>query len=94
MNDTSLTNEKCANAKDMDDFDMVVYDKRTLNYDKYFHMENVECNKLMEFNLNNTKYITMDQIKEKLLELEYVRGEIGKCKKEETEDEKEEIINS
>ncbi len=77
MYETLLTNEECANAIDMGDFYRVAADKRDLNYDKYFKDGNVERNTLTEFNSNNTELLTVEQVKEKLLTLKYIRDEIA-----------------
>ena len=77
MYETLLTNEECANAYDMGDFYRVPCDKRDLNYDKYFKEGNVERNTLSEFNSNNTELLTVEQVKEKLLTLQYIRDEIA-----------------
>lgn len=76
MYETLLTNEECAHAIDMGNFYKVPADKRGLNYDKYFKEGNTERVKLSEFNSNNTTLLTVEAVKEKLLELEYIREEI------------------
>ena len=76
MYETLLTNEECSNAVDMGDFYRVPADKRDLNYDKYFKDGNHEREKLSEFNSNNTELLTVEQTKEKLLTLSYIRDEI------------------
>lgn len=78
MYETLLTNEECAHAIDMGNFYKVPADKRGLNYDKYFKEGNTERVKLSEFNSNNTTLLTVEAVKEKLLELEYIREEIKK----------------
>ena len=75
--ETLLTNEECANAIDLGDFYRVPCDKRDLNYDKYFTEGNVERNVLSEFNSNNTQLLTVEQVKEKLLSLSYIRDELA-----------------
>ena len=76
--ETLLTNEECANAVDMGDFYRVPSDNRGLNYDKFFKDGDVERNPLSEFDSNNTELLTVEQVKEKLLSLEYIRGELAK----------------
>lgn len=78
MYETLLTNEECANALDMGNFYRVPADKRSLNYDKYFNDGNKERNTLTEFNSNNTDLWTVEQVKEKLLSLHYIRDELAK----------------
>ena len=76
MYETLLTNEECANAIDMGDFYRVPCDKRTLNYDKYLTTGDVERNPLTEFNSSNTELLNVEQVKEKLLSLQYIRDEL------------------
>ena len=78
--ETLLTNEECATAVDMGDFYRVPADNRGLNYDKYFSDGNKERNPLTEFNSNNTELLNVEQVKEKLLSLQYIRDEIAAWK--------------
>ncbi len=77
MYETLLTNEECANAIDMGNFYRVPCDKRDLNYDKYFKDGDVERNPLTEFNSNNTELLDVEQVKAKMLELQYIRDELA-----------------
>lgn len=52
-------------------------DKRDLNYDKYFKEGDVERNILTEFNSSNTELLDVEQVKEKLLTLQYIRDELA-----------------
>ena len=81
MYETLLTNEECAHAIDMGNFYRVPADKRDLNYDKYFTDGNTERTKLSEFNSNNTELMNVDQVKEKLMTLSYIRDELAKWEK-------------
>ncbi len=74
--ETLLTNEECAGALDMGDYYRVPCDKRNLNYDKYFIEGNTQRNALTEFNSNNTRLLDVHQVKEKLLQLQYIRDEL------------------
>ena len=78
MYETLLTNEECAHAVDMGNFYRVPCDKRGLNYDKYFTKGNTERNTLTEFNSHNTELLGVEQVKEKLLSLSYIREELQK----------------
>ena len=78
MYETLLTNEECAHAIDMGNFYRVPADKRDLNYDKYFTDGNLVRTELTEFNSNNTQLMDVEQVKEKLLTLAYIRDEIAK----------------
>lgn len=75
--ETLLTNEECAHAIDMGNFYRVPADTRDLNYDKYFVNGNDKRNILTEFNSNNTELLNVEQVKEKLLQLQYIRDEIS-----------------
>ena len=77
MYETLLTNEECAHATDLGNFYRVPSDKRDLNYDKYFKEGDTQRNTLTEFNSNNTQILNVEQVKEKLLSLQYVRDELA-----------------
>lgn len=77
MYETLLTNEECSQAIDMGQFYRVPADNRDLNYDKYFKKGVHERTKLSEFNSNNTKLLTIEETKKKLLSLSYIRDEIS-----------------
>ena len=76
MFETLLTNEECATAVDMGDFYRVPCDKRDLNYDKYFHEGNVDRDPVTEFNSHNTQLLTVEEVKQKLLSLSYIREKL------------------
>lgn len=64
----------------MGDFYRVPSDNRGLNYDKYFKDGDVERNPLSEFDSNNTALLDVEQVKEKLLSLSYIRDELAAWK--------------
>ena len=76
MYETLLTNEECANAVDLGNFYRVPADSRSLNYDKYFTDGDVKRNPLTEFNSNNTNLLDVNEVKEKLLALDYIKEEL------------------
>lgn len=78
--ETLLTNEECAHAIDLGEFYRVPCDKRDLNYDKYFKDGDIERNPLTEFNSNNTQLLNVEQVKDKLLSLQYIRDELAAWK--------------
>lgn len=78
MYETLLTNEECAHAEDLGDFYRVPCDKRDLNYDKYFIHGDAERNTLTEFNSSNTELLSVEQVKDKLLRLQYIQDELAK----------------
>lgn len=78
MYETLLTKEECAKAVDMGNFYRVPADNRDLNYDKYFKNGNERAVMINEFNSNNTEILNVNQVKEKLLSLSYVKEELAK----------------
>lgn len=81
MYETLLTNEECARAEDMSAFYRVPCDQRDLNYEKYFTEGNTKRAVLTEFNSNNTRILNVEQVKEKLLSLRYIREELAAWEK-------------
>ena len=81
--ETLLTNEECLSAIDMGDFYRVPVDKRELNYDKYFigGETPIQSCEMSDFDSNNTTLMTVEQVKEKLLSLPYVRDELAAWEK-------------
>ena len=77
MYETLLTNEECIGAIDLGEFYRVPCDQRDLNYDKYYVEGSVKETRLKEFDSNNTELLTVEQVKEKLLSLEYIREELA-----------------
>ncbi len=76
MYETLLTNEECAHAIDMGNFYRVPCDKRGLNYDKYFNKGDTERNTITEFNSNNAELLTVEQTKEKITSLTYIKEQL------------------
>ena len=74
--ETLLTKEENVVAKDMGDFYRVPADKRDLNYDKYFVDGDQKLSSEEEYNSHNTERLNIEQIKAKLLELDYVREQL------------------
>jgi len=78
MYETLLTNEECANAIDMGKFYRVPCDKRDLNYAKYFVDGDTDRNLLTEFNSNNTELLGVNEVKDILQSLGYMRDKFNK----------------
>lgn len=76
MYETLLTNEESAEAIDLINFYRVPSDQRDLNYDKYFVHGDVKRNTLTEFSSHNTRLLNVEEVKNKLLSLEYIQGEL------------------
>ena len=74
--ETLLTNEECAHAIDMGEFYRVPCDKRDLNYDKYLKQGDTERNLLTEFNSNNTRLLSVEETKQKLMSLSTIAEDV------------------
>jgi len=75
--ETLLTKEEYVVAQDMGGFFKITADQRNLNYDKYFVEGDEKLSTEEEYNSHNTEILNVKQVKEKLLELDYVRKELN-----------------
>jgi len=79
--ETLLTKEEFIVAKDLGKFYKIPSDKRDLNYNKFF-IEGVQALSVNdEYNSHNTYRLSIGEIKEKLLQLDYVQNELKNWKK-------------
>lgn len=74
--ETLLTREERAVAIDMGDFYRIPADKREFNYDKYFTDGDFKLSTVDEYNSHNTTRLNVEEIKEKLLKLDYIQKEL------------------
>lgn len=79
--ETLLTKEEHVVAQDMGGFYRVPADTRDLNYDKYFIDGDHQLTFEKEYNSHNTQRLSIEEIKEKLLKLDYVVHELKGWKK-------------
>lgn len=77
--ETLLTKEEYLVAEDLGGFFRVPCDNRDLNYDKYFVEGNEKLSAYKEYNSHNTEILNIEQIKEKLLSLDYIKQELQNC---------------
>jgi UDP-N-acetylglucosamine 4,6-dehydratase/5-epimerase len=75
--ETLITREEYVVAEDLGNFYRIPADKRDLNYDKYF-VEGSEAltTGSVDYNSDNTKQLSIEEIKEKLLTIDYIRHEL------------------
>jgi UDP-N-acetylglucosamine 4,6-dehydratase/5-epimerase len=76
--ETLLTKEEHVVAQDMGGFYRVPADKRDLNYDKYFIEGNNQFQQSEDYNSHNTERLNLNQIKDKLIQLDYIQDELKK----------------
>ncbi len=74
--ETLLTKEEFLHAEDMGNYYRVPADKRDLNYDKYFIEGNEKLSTSEEYNSHNTQRLNLNEVKDILLNLDYVRSEL------------------
>ena len=79
--ETLLTREEYAQCEDLGNFFRVPADSRDLNYSNYFEDGSKSITASYEYNSDNTTILTVEEIKEKLLTLKYVRTELSKYHK-------------
>lgn len=74
--ETLCTREEMAKAIDLDGFYQVPADNRDLNYGKFFEDGDVKTSELEDYNSHNTTRLNVEQVKEKLLSLDYIQEEL------------------
>jgi len=75
--ETLLTREELARAEDLEDYYRIFPDDRDLNYNKYFTEGTEQLSLLKDYNSHNTSRLTVDEIKRRLLKLDYIREELA-----------------
>jgi UDP-N-acetylglucosamine 4,6-dehydratase/5-epimerase len=78
--ETLCTREEMAKAIDLEGFFQVRADNRDLNYGKYFEEGDFKTSTLEDYNSHNTNRLNIEQVKEKLLQLDYIQEELKKLK--------------
>jgi UDP-glucose 4-epimerase len=76
MYEVLLTKEEAARAIDEGNYYRIPSDNRDLNYEKYLEKGSPKITLATEYNSNNTKILTVNEIKEKLLSLDWIREEL------------------
>jgi UDP-glucose 4-epimerase len=75
--ETLLTREEMAKAIDLPGYFRIPADNRDLNYNKYFVEGETNLSEAVDYNSHNTQRLNIEEIKEKLLTLEYVRERLS-----------------
>lgn len=74
--ETLLNREEMARAEDLGDYYRVPADTRDLNYTKYFVEGEQRISIREDYNSENTRRLTVEEIRDVLLRVDYVRDEI------------------
>lgn len=79
--ETLCTREEMSKAIDLEDFYQIPADNRDLNYEKYFETGDQKTSILEDYNSHNTQRLSIEEIKVKLLTLDYINDELKIYKK-------------
>lgn len=74
--ETLLTREEMAKAEDCGNYFRISADSRDLNYNKYFIEGELEVSTKEDYNSHNTQILNVEQIKEKLLQIDFIKKEL------------------
>jgi len=75
--ETLMTEEENMKAIDLGEYFRIPMDGRDLNYEKYFTEGDHRISSSQAYTSHNTKILNIEQIKEKLLMMDYVRNELA-----------------
>lgn len=78
--ETLCTREEMAKAIDLENFYQVPADNRDLNYGKYYETGDEKTAEYEDYNSHNTTRLNIDQVKDKLLSLDYIQEELKSWK--------------
>lgn len=74
--ETLLTREEMAKSEDLGNYYRILPDDRDLNYGKYFTEGEEHIATFEDYHSHNTEQLNVEQIKEKLLNLDYIQQEL------------------
>jgi UDP-N-acetylglucosamine 4,6-dehydratase/5-epimerase len=75
--ETLVNREEMAKAEDMGNFYRIPADTRDLNYNSFFIEGETQISLMEEYNSHNTSRMNIDQTKQMLLKLDFIREETG-----------------
>ena len=76
--ETLLNREELVRSEDLGDYYRVFSDMRGLNYGKFFEKGEDKISEETDYTSENTHRLTDDELKDMLLKLDYVQGELAK----------------
>jgi UDP-glucose 4-epimerase len=77
MYETLATKEEIVLAEDLTNYYRIPADNRDLNYNKFFTEGSQNNQSEEDYNSSNTNQLSVNQIKEKLLTLDYIKNELN-----------------
>lgn len=75
--ETLVTREEMVRAEDMGTYYRIPCDTRGLNYDKFFTEGNEDVSKVEDYHSHNTRRLSVEEMKEMLLRLRFIREDLG-----------------
>lgn len=75
--ETLVTREEMSRAIDMGNYYRIPCDTRDLNYDKFFTKGNETVSQVEDYHSHNTHRLSVEEMKELLLKLRFVREDMG-----------------
>jgi len=75
--ETLLTREELAKAENLKEYYRIVPDDRDMNYNKYFTEGLDKLSSMEDYNSHNTQRLTIEEVKGKLLKLDYIKQELA-----------------
>lgn len=75
--ETLVTREEMVRAEDMGNYYRIPCDTRDLNYDKFFTKGNEDVAKIEDYHSHNTRRLDVNEMKELLLKLRFIREDLG-----------------
>ncbi len=76
LHETLLTREEMVKAEDLGGYYRIPADTRDLNYDKYFVNGEEQISQGWEYTSENTKRLDVNEVKELLLKLDFIKEEL------------------
>ena len=77
LHETLLTREEMSKSEDLEGYYRIPADNRDLNYNKYFISGEEQISKGWEYTSENTKRLNVEEIKQLLTSIDYIKEEIG-----------------
>ena len=75
--ETLVTREEMVRAEDMGNYYCIPCDTRDLHYDKFFTKGNEDVAKIEDYHSHNTRRLDVNEMKELLLKLRFIREDLG-----------------
>lgn len=75
--ETLVTREEMFRSIDMGNYYRIPCDTRDLNYDKFFTEGNEDISKIEDYHSHNTKRLSVEEMKDLLLKLRFIREDLG-----------------